>query len=74
MKIQLMNKPTRLRMILARYTDNLLEDYEQDKNLHRYKYIDELEHAIQTHVKGLIHNAKELGLSIDSDNFIGDLD
>ena len=62
-----MNKPTRLRMILARHVKELNPNAD-------YSKIDALEEDITTFVQSIIHGADELGLDVKGRNFIGNLD
>lgn len=62
-----MNKPTRLRSILARHVQELNPNADHSK-------IDALEEDIVTFVQSVIHGAEELGLEVKSSNQIGNLD
>ena len=62
-----MNKPTRLRMILWRYIEELNPEACYDK-------IDSLENDIKTFVKSVHNGANELGLVLSCEGFIGELD
>ena len=62
-----MNKPTRLRTILVEHMKELNPDAD-------YTKIDALEEDIKTFVKSIIHGADELGLKVESESYIGDLD
>jgi len=62
-----MNKPTRLRSILARHVKELNPDACHDK-------IDALEEDVKTFVKSIIHGAEELGLEVKCGTYVGDLD
>lgn len=68
-----MEKPKRLRTILY---DNLkvIRDNVLAEGDFTYQDLDKLESEIQTFVKHTIHSVKELGLEVDSESFIGDLD
>lgn len=60
------HKPTRLRTILYAHVKELNPNANHDK-------IDALEEDIRTFVRGVIYNAKELGLSVELDgDYIGD--
>ena len=62
-----MNKPTRLRTILVNHLTEINPNVQTDKIL-------ALEDDIKTFVKSVIHNSNELGLIVECESFIGDLD
>lgn len=68
-----MYKPKRLRTILL---DNLkiVKDKILTEGDFTYEDINKFEQEIKTFVKHTIHSTKELGLEVDSESFIGDLD
>jgi len=62
-----MNKPTRLRMILLRHLKEINPNVCVDK-------IEALEDDIKTFVKFIHYGAKEIGLELTYESFIGDMD
>ena len=62
-----MNKPTRLRTLIVGH----LKEINPNVTLGQ---IDNIESDIKTFVKSVLHGTKELGLEVDCESFIGDLD
>ena len=62
-----MNKPIRLRTILVNHLTEINPNIRADK-------IDALEEDIKAFVKSIIHGSQELGLKVECEDFIGDLD
>lgn len=62
-----MNKPTRLRTILAEHISEINPKADHSK-------IDALEQDIKTFVKSIVNGSEELGLTLSCESFIGDLD
>ena len=62
-----MNKPTRLRTICVQHIKALNPNAGIEE-------IDALEQDIKTFVKSIINGANELGLKVETESYIGDLD
>jgi ribosomal protein L11 len=62
-----MNKPTRLRSIIARHIEEINPNADHSK-------VDALEDDIKTFVKSIVHGADELGLRVECQSYLGDLD
>jgi len=61
-----MNKPTRLRTILVGHMKRMDIEVPTDR-------IDALEADIKTFVKSILNGASELGLKVECEDYIGDL-
>ena len=62
-----MNTPTRLRTILCNHVKELNPNADHSK-------IDALEDDVKSFVKSIINGASELGLKVECEDYIGDLD